>query len=288
MFDLNEFIIDKFGENAKLLYELRGGMMNESFVVENNNKKYVLYVATKQANEMVDRYQELENHEIVYKLGLTSKNIYFDVHTGIKVNRFIEGDSLNHLEDYDADKIAKLLRTLHTSKILANSDYLPFERLEQFISTRKKLTSTISPLHAGLLTIVTKNRAYLESDPLVMCHNDFQRSNIIKDLDDNYWMIDFEFMGNNSPLYDIASFGNDSISDGIRLLKAYRNNCPTYDDYRKFYLWRVFISLQWYNVALIKHYRGEGEAHDIDFLSVADHFINNAKEAADLAAKLKR
>ena len=74
---------------------------------------------------MVDRYQELENHEIVYKLGLTSKNIYFDVHTGIKVNRFIEGDSLNHLEDYDADKIAKLLRTLHTSKILANSDYLP-------------------------------------------------------------------------------------------------------------------------------------------------------------------
>ena len=101
-------------------------------------------------------------------------------------------------------------------------------------------------------------------------------------------MIDFEFMGNNCAIYDIACFGNNSISDGVKLLKAYRNNCPTYDDYRKFYLWRVFISLQWYNVALIKHFRGEGEAHNINFLEVAEHFINNAKEAADLAANIKR
>lgn len=288
MFDLNAFIKEIYGETAFIETQLRGGMMNESFVVSYNDKKYVLYIPTKQANEMVDRQLEKENHDIVYKLGLTSKNVYFDEETGIKSNRFIEGESLNHVTSFDVEKIANLLRTLHTSKKLSHSDYLPFSRIKQFIKERESLTKEVSPSYDGLWKVVSKNEEYLLNDPLVISHNDFQRSNIIKDLNDDYFMIDFEFMGNNSPIYDIACFGNDRVSDGEALLKAYKFNKPSYDDYRKFYLWRIFVSLQWYNVALIKHHRGEGEAHQINFLSVADHFIENAKEAYNNLTKIKR
>jgi len=41
----------------------------------------------------------------------------------------------------------------------------------------------------------------------------------------------------------------------------------------------MYVSLQWYTVALVKHYRGEGKVHHMDFLQVASHFLNNANDA---------
>ena len=56
--------------------------MNESSIILDKDKKYVLYISTAQANEMVDRQLEKENQSLVYS---TSKNIYFDVENGIKI-----------------------------------------------------------------------------------------------------------------------------------------------------------------------------------------------------------
>ena len=114
-----------------------------------------------------------------------------------------------------------------------------------------------------------------------LCHNDAQRSNIVKTPDDEYFFIDFEFVGNNDPIYDIAAFGNGTVSEGRKLLDAYFNGNPSEDKIKRYYLWRIFISLQWYNVAITKHYRGEGKAHNFDFMMVANHFLQNAKDAYD-------
>ena len=92
--------------------------MNKSFIVENDGKKYVLYIATPQANEMVDRVLEQDNQKIVYELGLTSKNVYFDIEQGIKANEYIEGSSLDKVGFFDYQKIAALFKKLHSSKQL--------------------------------------------------------------------------------------------------------------------------------------------------------------------------
>jgi hypothetical protein len=47
----------------------------------------------------------------------------------------------------------------------------------------------------------------------------------------------------------------------------------------RYYLWRIFVSLQWHLVALVKHYRGQGKTHGMNFLDVASFFMENAKEA---------
>ena len=115
----------------------------------------------------------------------------------------------------------------------------------------------------------------------VLSHNDAQRSNIIKTPNNEYYFIDFEFVGNNDPLYDVACFGNSFVSEGRELLNKYCFDKPSEDEIKRFYLWRIYISLQWYNVAITKHYRGEGEKHGFNFLDVAKHFLNNAKDAYD-------
>lgn len=274
-----------FDKNARIIDKLHGGMMNESLVVSCNSKKYVLYIPTAQANEMVDRVFEKENVDIISSLGVTSKNIYFNTQTGVKANEFIEGHSLNYVNEIDHKKIASLLTKLHQSKTLASKNYNPFERINGFIEERETLTKITSPFYDELYNFVLSYKDFLLDDTLVLCHNDFQRSNIIKDLNDNYFIIDFEFAANNYALYDVACFGNDNVNDGVLLLKEYKNGSPSLLDYKRFYLWRIFISLQWYNVALIKHHRGEGDAHKINFLKVSEHFISNAKEAFSLFHK---
>ena len=73
-----KLIKDVLSSDAFILSPLVGGMMNESSIVSSNGKKYVLYVSTEQANEMVNRDLEKDNQSLVYSLGITSKNVYFD------------------------------------------------------------------------------------------------------------------------------------------------------------------------------------------------------------------
>ena len=274
-----ENIIKKYlGESAQIEKQILGGMMNGSFLVDYQDKKYILYMPTPQANEMVNRKEEKRHLDIVYPLGVTSKNVYFDIPSGIKINEFIEGESLNNLDNYNEEKVADILRKLHQSGLKSNLDYQPFERFLGFEKEALEFCD-LSDDYRAFKELLFSNREYLESDPKVLSHNDYQKSNIVfNPKDGNYYMIDFEFMANNSEIYDIACFANNDVNDGLRLLRAYFGN-PSVEQTRKFYLWRIFVSMQWYLVAIIKHYRKEGEKHHFNFLAVADHFMNIAKTA---------
>lgn len=278
-----KLIEEVLGKNSEIVSPLLGGMMNVSYIVKDSSgKKYVLYMPTEQANEMVNRSLEKEHQKIVYSLGLTSKNVFFDVQSGIKINEFIEGTSIDKIATFNYDKIAKVFRTLHNSIMLSREDYAPFVRFEDIYEKEAlSFQDGVNDLYQQLRTFLFGYKEYLESQMKVLCHNDAQRSNIIQTPDDEYYLIDFEFMGNNDPIYDIAAFGNGVVKEGRKLLDAYYGNTISDDKIKRYYLWRIFISLQWYNVAITKHYRGEGEKHEIDFMAVANHFLSNAKDAYD-------
>ena len=278
--EIKQLLEKVFPKGANIVSPLVGGMMNISYIVKDNDgKKYVLYNSTEQANEMVDRPLEKEHLKIIYNLGITSKNIYFDTEKGIKINEYIEGASIDKINEFDYKKIANLFKTLHSSKILSKLDYSPFQR---FVGSYEKEASNFekerNPHYLELRNFLFKHRSFLESQKKVLCHNDGQRSNIVKDDNNNYWLIDFEFVGNNDPIYDIATFGNGVVQEGRTLLDYYFDK-PSIDEIRRYYLWRIYVSLQWYNVAIVKHYRGEGAAHGFDFMAVAKHFLDNATDA---------
>ena len=275
--DVNKVLKNHF-KDFRIIEKLQGGMMNESYLFFADGKNYVLYLPTTQANEMVDRFLEKQSQKIVMGIGITSNNFIFDEKTGIKINEYIDGKSLNYVNNIDTDQIASMLHLLHKGdKTLV--EYNPFSRLENIINERKTFVDKFSKEEEKLLNVVLENRTFLENEDVVLSHNDFQRSNIILNNEGKYLVIDFEFMANNFETYDIACFANNDINDGELLLKSYKKDCIIDEDFKRFYLWRIFISLQWHNVALIKHFRGEGEKHNINFLDVSKHFIDNAKLA---------
>ena len=265
-------------KKAELKSRLLGGMMNETNIITSEGKDYVLFVPQGNANDVVDRNEEKFVQKIASDLGITSKNIYFDVDTGIKCHEFIGGESLNKINEFDYDAIAKMLKTFHYSKIKSHNDYKPFSRLDEYYGLVSAFTKPNDDFYS-LLNTLKENQKFLEKQELVLCHNDFQRSNIVKADDGKYYVIDFEFVGNNDEIYDIAAFGNNSVEEGRKLLNAYFNYSPTAEQIKRYYLWRIFISLQWFLMALIKDHNGEGEIHGIDFLGVANFFLANAKEA---------
>lgn len=276
---VSELVKEILGKNAEILEPLKGGMMNKSYIVAVNGKKYVMFVPTSQANEMVNRYLEKETQAIASRLKITSNNIYFNPETGVKVHEFIDGYSLNHVENIDINRVAGLLKFFHNSPTKSTTDYQPFIRLANFEKEVKQSIKRYPDNYIKLRKLLTDNQEYLESQEKCLCHNDAQKSNIVKEVDTGkYYLIDFEFAANNDPIYDIAAYGNNDVKEGRDLLKAYFNR-PNKDEIKRFYLWRIFLSLQWYNVALIKHYRGEGVKIGFDFKEVAKSFLKNALEA---------
>ena len=270
------------GDDAHVVSELVGGMMNEAYIVKNGNDRFVYYISTAQANEMVDRHLEKETQNIAYELGLTSENVYFDLEKGIKINRFLEGNSLNQINTFDYKKVAELLAKYHYSKKKASAYYDPLTRLENYKKEALTHTDKFEPEFYKLYEIVQKNRDFLLSQPIGLAHNDAQKSNIVKCDDGKYYIIDFEFAANNDPIYDIGTFGNGSVEEGKRLLEEYEKIVEVKDGLKRYALWRIDISLQWYLVATIKHYRGEGEIHGYDFLAVGKFFLGIAEEALKL------
>ena len=267
----------------KPLSKLQGGMMNRSQIIELDGIKYVWYTPTEQANEMVDRKLEKSNIDKVYPLGITSKNLVF-YEDGMKINEFIEGKSLNLIDEFDTKEVAKILHKLHDSNVLSDKDYLPFEKVANYIKEVESLDIKLDEDFYILYKDIYSKKDFLESQKLTICHNDFQRSNIIKTPDNKYYMIDFEFMMNNDPVFDIAAFGNNNVAEGYQLLKDYFSVLDK-DIKTRFFYWRMLLSLQWYLVALIKDKRGEGKEHGFDFYQVAQFFLGNAKSAREMFQK---
>ena len=274
------------GDDTEVISSLQGGMMNEAYIVSSKKGKFVYYISTKQANEMVDRALEKETQNIAFNLGITSENIYFDLEKGIKINRFIDGDSINHIDNFDYEKVAKLLATLHSSKVKASVYYDPLGRLIAYRKEAETFVKKFDDDFYKLFALIEENKSFLLSQELVLAHNDAQRSNIVCSSDNKYFLIDYEFAANNDPIYDIATFGNQDVLEGKKLLEFYTKIVPTKDALKRYALWRIDISLQWYLVANIKHYRGEGKVHNMNFLDVAAHFLNNALNAYKLLKEI--
>ena len=283
---LKELLNSVIGEGHEMVAKLYGGMMNLSYVVKDKNDKlYVVYVPNGKSNELVNRYVEKDNTEILASLGLTGKMIYFDTRLGIKIKEYIEGESLNKTYNYDIQKVADLLHCIHDSDQLAPNDYAPFDRLADYENQALKYAPERND-YRRLKDFLSININHLLNKHKVFSHNDFQKSNIVKGFDEKYYVIDFEFCGNNDEVYDIAAFANDNLAEGERLLEAYFNNDVPASARRRFYLWRIFISLQWHTLAIVKHYQNEGKNTGINFLSVATHFIAIAEEAQAKFLKL--
>lgn len=265
-FEVNE-------NDVLIVNRLLGGMSHLTFHIKIHGVDYTFRVIGKDGNLFVDRTIEQKNLEIIKPLNLNNETVFFDIETGEKAAKYVEGTVLTQLDFHQhlAD-VAHALKKLHHSNIEPASDYELINRLDCYESFTNLRSSLYLDLKEKWMTIYHEERKHL---PKVFCHGDAQRSNIV--IGERLYLLDWEYAGWNEFYYDIASFGNVNFEDALELLDVYLGRQASKEEANAVRFYRMYQALQWHQVALRKEMIGLSEVLHFDFKMLAEKYLNLAQ-----------
>jgi len=264
--------------NVEVIKRLMGGMSNYTYVISVNSKLYTFRIPGKKASKFVERVVEAHHIELVEDLDLNNKTVYLDIYTGYKIAEYIEGTPLHELDPLDyLNEAAEVLHKIHESGKKSQYNYNPLGRLALYENHLEEFDYIHSQRYVDLKQrFLSHNGNFLDESKLVLTHGDSQISNFVV-TENGLKLMDWEFTGNNDPFYDIACFGNNNFDHALALLPVYLGHTPTVEDYNRLYFFRAFQTLQWHNVALYKEFIGLSKDLGVDFMFVANLYLDKAE-----------
>jgi len=278
---IKEVCLEVFGvkeEEINVENRLMGGMSNYTYVISVKSKLYTFRIPGKNAEKFVNRDIEKYHIELIENLNLNNKTVYLDTTTGYKIAEYIEGQPLHELDPLNYLKeAANVLQKIHNSGIKSEYDYEPLNRLKTYEDYTKEYDHIHSERYNSLKQkFLSYKNKYMDESKLVLTHGDSQVSNFVVTKDE-LKLMDWEFTGNNDPFYDIACFGNTNFEHALALLPVYLKKEPTVEEYNRLYFFRTFQTLQWHNVALYKEFIGLSVDLGVDFMFVANLYLDKAE-----------
>ncbi len=266
-------------DDVKVVKRLMGGMSNYTYIISINSKLYTFRIPGKKADKFVDRIVEAYHIGLIEDLDLNNKTVYLDVNTGYKIAEYIEGTPLHELDPLAVlDQAAEVLHKIHNSGLKSDYDYDPLKRLALYENHTFEYGYVHSERYNKLKEkFLSFKDLYMDESKLVLTHGDSQISNFVI-TDDSIKLMDWEFTGNNDPYYDIACFGNNNFDHALALLPVYLKREPTTEEYNRLYFFRAFQTLQWHNVALYKEFIGLSKDLGVDFMFIANLYLDKAEK----------
>jgi thiamine kinase-like enzyme len=194
---------------------LPGGISNLSFVATDRSGKYVVRLTRDFPFHNVVREREVAVARAAHAAGFAPEVVLAE--PGLMISRFIEGRALTP-EDVRGNigRIVELLLRFHYEMSAPAGDYV-FDVFEvnrgylralgtdEWAATNERLASMQAPL------------------PPVFAHHDLLAGNILDD-GKRLWLIDFEYSGPGSALFDLANLSSNAgftAEESADLLRAY-------------------------------------------------------------------
>lgn len=220
---------------------LSGGITNQNFVVEDAGAKYVVRLGGDIPVHQVMRFNELAASHAAHAAGLSPEVVYNE--PGILVLRFVEGKVFGEADVRDPanlTRILPLLKACHRdlpkhlrgpalifwvfhvirdyghSLVAGNSRHL--EKLPRLLEINESLEAAVGRID------------------LVFGHNDLLPANLIDD-GQRLWLIDWDYAGFNSPLFDLANLASNNQlppEQEAWLLENYFDQPPDADLWRRY------------------------------------------------------
>ena len=220
---------------------LGGGRTNLNFTVEDATGKYVARLGEDIPAHHVMRFNELAASRAAHAAGLSPEVVFAD--EGITVIRHIQSKTL---EEADVGKpeylsrIVALMKQCHTDvPTYLRGPALVFWVFHVIRDYAATLEAHGSP-HAAKAREYLKIAKQLEADigpvELVFGHNDLMAANILDD-GQRLWLIDWDYAGFNSPLFDLGGLAsNNGLTEvqEIEMLTHYYGTPPNADLQRRY------------------------------------------------------
>ena len=204
-------------ENPRDIVPLGGGITNVNIRVNDDRGNYVVRIGKDIPEHGVMRWNELALSKAAQSLGVSPAVVYYE--PGILVLEFIDAQTF---EEADVRKSKNLMRIISlvakTHRGIGqhlNTPILTFWPFQVNQSYMSRLESDGSP-HMSKLADLKRQLELLQDATgqvdLVIGHNDLLAANILDD-GDQLWLIDWEYGGFNTPLFDLAGLaGNNGLS----------------------------------------------------------------------------
>ncbi|HMB75378.1 MAG TPA: phosphotransferase [Kiloniellaceae bacterium] len=250
---------------------LSGGITNQNFLVDDGGAKYVVRLGGDIPVHQVMRFNELAASRAAHAAGISPEVVYNE--TGVLVLRFIEGKVLGEADVRDPANLARilpLLRACHRElpKHLRGPALIfwVFHVIRDYGHSLVAGKSRHLDRLPRLLEINETLEAAVGRIDLVFGHNDLLPANLIDD-GERLWLIDWDYAGFNSPLFDLANLASNNQLEAKQetwLLRTYFGRPPDSD------LWRRYNAMKCASLLRETFWSMVSEIHsDLDFDYVA-------------------
>ncbi|MBL4646653.1 MAG: choline kinase [Hyphomicrobiales bacterium] len=211
--------------------ELSGGLTNKNYLVRDDKRTCVVRMGDDIPEHQIMRFNELAASRAAYDAGISPQVLH--AQPGILVLAFIKGKTLG-AKDVRApgmlERILPVLKTCHHTIPEhfrgATLMFWVFQVLRDYAATlRARDSAHISKLPELMQAASLLEKAASPID-IVFGHNDLLPANFIDD-GVKIWLIDWDYAGFNSPLFDLGGLAsNNELSDiqELWLLENYFEN----------------------------------------------------------------
>lgn len=213
---------------------LAGGLTNRNYRVRDAGASYVVRLGQDLPAHGVMRFNELAAARAAHAAGLSPEVVFAS--RGVMVSRFIEGRTLEPRDLRDASRhaaVVDLLRRCHRDvpQYLRGPALMfwVFQVIRGYCAWLREIPGHL--LHArlpGLVAMADQLEPAVGPVEIVFGHNDLLAANFLDD-GSRLWLIDWDYAGFNSPLFDLANLSaNNAFSPehDLAVLELYFRAAP--------------------------------------------------------------
>ena len=193
---------------------LAGGITNQNFAVEDRGRRYVVRVGNDILVHGVVRANELAASRAAHLAGLSPRVVHAE--PGILVLDFIEGRTFTPEDIRNPANLERLVETVRRCHRDIPQHlrgpavmFWVFHVVRDYAHTLREADSRHVPLLPDLLARAARLEAAVGPIEVVFGHNDLLAANFIDD-GNRLWLVDWEYAGFNSPLFDLGGLASNS------------------------------------------------------------------------------
>jgi thiamine kinase-like enzyme len=230
-----------------------GGLTNRNYEIQSPVGHFVLRIPGEGTGDIVDRGIEEHNARVAAEAGVNAELLFFEATEGTMLCRYVERSKTMSSEGFKdlgaVERAASAFRRLHTCGHSFRSRFELFEQIDNYLGVLKKLEAPIPDGYAEVQreAEAVRNALGAHQLPSAPCHCDPLAENFL-DVGDRMFIVDFEYSGNNDPMWDLGDLSVEAEFDEQQdevFLNAYFDGPPPAFDAGRMVMYKAMCDLLW-------------------------------------------
>lgn len=237
------------------------GLTNVNHLLMDGDTGYVVRLPGEGTSAYIDRRAEEVAARSAAAAGVNAEVLFFDPADGLMVTRFVTGartmDAAAFRDHDSVRRAGTAFRRLHTTAGRFTNEFDLFGMIDQYRSLLGSQRAVLPDGYVDLQAAADETREALAMSPVpsVPSHCDPLCENFL-DTGSRMFIIDYEYAGNNDPMWDLADLSVEGSFDDQQeavLLISYLERTPTDAERGRVVAYKALCDLLWTLWGVIQH-----------------------------------